>query len=186
MSSASPSSAQTSAPTSRPSHDGKSGVPGEGVAAAGSPGGDAFLREQADEARAALARGLDDLKAAVAGTIDPRQLPRRYPIWTISGVAVAGFVAAVLTIPSREEQELKRLERIRRAMYPEPEPPKPPHAEAVAEKAAKASLWVTLLREAVQAARPMLVSLVTASLKAHQQERAEAAPPSGSDSPYGG
>jgi len=102
---------------------------------------------------------------------------------------VAGFIAAVLTIPSREEQELKRLERIRRAMYPEPEPVKPAKPEGVAETAVKTSIWVTLLREAVQAARPLLVSLVTASLKARQQQAdaaAAASQPPGGDPPYGG
>ena len=121
------------------------------MAAAGSPGGDAFLREQAEAARAALMQGVNDLKAALAGTVDPRQLPRRYPFITIGAVAVTGFVAALLTIPSREQQELKRLERIRRAMYPEAEPAKAKAADGHGEPAkAKAPLWMTVVREGIQ------------------------------------
>ena len=155
---------------------------GEAAAAAGSPVGDAFLREQAQEARLALTRGVNDLKAALAGTLDPRQLPRRFPFITVGAVAVAGFAAAWLAIPSREEQELRRLERIRRAMYPEPEKPKvaPSTASEEAEKA-KPALWVSLLTAGIQAARPILVNLVTASLKARQE--AAANPPPAADVP---
>jgi hypothetical protein len=161
------------------------------VAAAGSPASDAFLREQAEEARRAVLNGLDQLKAAVAGTMDPRNLPRRFPFVTVGAVALAAFATAVVAIPSREQQELKRLERIRRAMYPEPEVAKDASkdAKAAAEQAkaaangeaAKPPLWVTLLREGVQAARPLLVALVTASLKAKQNAvpdpNADVAPP---------
>ncbi len=128
-------------------------------------------------------RGVNDLKAALAGTLDPRLLPRRYPFITIGAVAVSGFVAALIAIPSREQQELKRLERIRRAMYPEPEPAKAPpsNGDGTAEKA-KTPLWMTLVREGIQAARPVLVSLVTASIKARQDA---ANPPPPVDSPDG-
>ena len=120
-------------------------------------------------------QGFNDLKAALAGKVDPRNLPRRYPFLTIGGVAAAGFVAALLTIPSKEQQELRRLERIRRAMYPEPEPAKAKAPASAEEKAAKAPLWMTLVKEGIQAARPVLVSLVTASIKAKQQ--ADSVPP---------
>ena len=148
----------------------KDAVPGEAAAAGGSPVSDAFLREQADEARKALAAAAEQLKAALAGTLDPRALPRKYPFITVGVVAAAGFAAALLAIPSKEQQELKRLERVRRAMYPEPEVPKEAKkaVEDAKAAAAKPPLWVTLVREGVQAARPLLVSLVTAGIKAKQ------------------
>ena len=63
-------------------------------------------------------------------------------------------------------------------MYPKPEVPK--EAKAAAEKAAaeagKPPLWATLLKEGVQAARPLLVSLVTAQMNAKKQA-AEPPPP---------
>ena len=39
----------------------------------------------------------------------------------IGSAVAAGFVAAVLAIPSKEQQELKKLEKIRRALHPEVE-----------------------------------------------------------------
>ena len=153
---------------SSPSNGSKSPLPGEAAAAAGSPAGDAFLREQADEARRALTKGMADLKATVAAKVDPRHLPRKFPFVAVGAVAVAGFATALLTIPSKEQQELKRLERIRRAMYPDPKPPKAEKAAVDKAKAEgdKTPLWVTLTKEGIQAARPLLVALVTASLKA--------------------
>ena len=174
MSNASPDSVRTSAPTSTSKRSGESPLPGEAAAKAGSPAVDAYLREQAEEARAALTQGFNDLKVALSRGVDPRQLPRKFPFITVGAVAVTGFVAAVLTIPSKEQQELRRLERIRRAMSPDPEPVKDRGsdadraAEKAAAKAGKPPLWVTLVREGVTAARPLLVSLVTASIKAKQ------------------
>ena len=164
-----------SGPTST-SSPGKAPLPGEAAAATGSPGGDAFLREQADEARRALAKGFEDLKATVAAKVNPRHLPRKFPFVTVGAVAVAGFAAALLAIPSKEQQELKRLERIRRAMYPEPKPPKADKAAVDKAKAQgdKTPLWVTLVKEGVQAARPLLVALVTASMKASEKSKDDA------------
>ncbi len=137
---------------------------------------DAYLRKQADEARQAVAQGVNDLKVALARGVDPRVLPRKFPFITVGAVAVTGFVAALMVIPSREQQELRRLERIRRAMTPDPEPARKAaaKAEATADKAVKGEsktpLWMTLVKEGVQAARPILVSLVTASLAAKKQQ----------------
>ena len=136
----------------------------------GSPVDDAYLRGQAEAARKALLAGFDDLKATLAGTVDPRAIPRRFPIATLGAVAATGFVAALLAIPSKEQQELRKLERIRQALHPDPEPAKDVKQAATkaAAAAAKPPLWVTLLREGVQAARPLLVAMVTSSLKAKQ------------------
>ena len=117
-----------------------------------------------------------ELKSAVAGTVDPRALPRKFPFITVGAVAVAAFVAAVVAIPSKEQQELKRLERIRRAMYPEPEPSKAVKAEVDDAKAkANSPWWQTLLKEGVTAARPLLVTLVTSQMKAKQQAQSSPA-----------
>ncbi len=114
-----------------------------------------------------------ELKAALAGTVDPRNLPRRFPFLTVGAVAAASFAAAVVAIPSREQQELKRLERIRKAMYPDPEPAKASAGDGekpTGKPTDKTPLWVTLVKEGIQAARPLLVALVTASIKAKQQQ----------------
>ncbi len=143
---------------------------------------DAYLREQAEEARKAILQGLTDLKATLAGTLDPRAVPRRFPIATLGAVAATGFVAAILTIPSREQQELRRLERIRKAMYPPADVPKDAKqavgsaAGQAAAEVAKPPLWVTLMREGIQAARPLLVAMITASLKAKQAQSSDDRP----------
>ena len=66
-------------------------------------------------------------------------------------------------------------------MHPEPEVPKGVKGAAAGSKAAgeKTPLWITLVKEGVQAARPLLVSLVTASIKAKQDAGSTPSPDDG-------
>ncbi|HSV14736.1 MAG TPA: hypothetical protein VLI90_10780 [Tepidisphaeraceae bacterium] len=143
-----------------------------------------FLTRQADEAKAAIASALADAKAALAEGIDPREWTRRYPFVALGSAVAAGFVAAVLTIPSKEQQELKKLEKIRRAMHPEVDEVKSKTKAAVADAADEAkaeshkhSFWSTILREAVQMIRPILISAMTAGLGAKAAQNADGRPP---------
>lgn len=130
-----------------------------------------YLQQQADDARSAITAAFADAKDALSQGMDAGEWTRRYPMVAIGSAVAAGFVAAVLAIPSRQQQELKKLEKIRRALHPEP--PKPvAAAENIEDKAdaprdaGKASFWSTLLRECVSLIRPVLVSAVTASISA--------------------
>jgi hypothetical protein len=116
-----------------------------------------YLARQAEVAKLAISRALSDAKAALAEGLDPKEWTRRYPFVAVGSAIAAGFAAAVLTIPSKEQQELHKLEKIRRAMHPEPE-------SAKEAKAEQKPLWSTLLHEAVQLIRPVLVSAVSAGI----------------------
>lgn len=110
---------------------------------------------------------MQQLKVAVADKVDPRELTRRFPFVAIGTMLVAGFATAVVAIPSREQQELKRLERIRKAMHPEVTPPKSAKsdkADADGQPQAKGPLWLSIAKEVLQLVRPMLTTLVTAKL----------------------
>jgi len=139
-----------------------------------------FLTRQADDAKAAIASALADAKAALAEGVDPREWTRRYPMVAIGSAVAAGFVAAVLTIPSKEQQELKKLEKIRRAMHPEVDAVKDKAKAAVADaaeeakaQAGKHSFWSTILREAVHMIRPVLISAMTAGLGAKAAQNSD-------------
>ena len=107
----------------------------------------------------------------MAEKADPRQLMRKFPFVTLGSTVAVGFAAALLTIPSREQQELRRLERIRRAMHPELTPPKPAATKAAnGEVPAKGPLWLSIAKEVLQAVRPMLTALVTAKLAANKEQ----------------
>jgi hypothetical protein len=120
-----------------------------------------FLQRQSEQAQAAIANALANARAALAEGVDPREWARRYPIIAIGSAAVAGFAAAVMTIPSKEQQEIHRLEKIKEALHPHPAPPK---NESNGKSAEHQSVWMTLLHEAVQLIRPVLTSVLFANI----------------------
>jgi hypothetical protein len=98
-------------------------------------------------------------------SVDPRQLTKKHPFLTVTSAVVAGFAAAVVAIPSKQEQELRRLEKIRRAMNPEPAPkPADTNGSSKGPAAAAGPWWLSIIHEVIQLARPMLTAAITAQL----------------------
>jgi hypothetical protein len=119
-----------------------------------------FLEHQAQQAQAAIARALANAKAALAEGVDPREWTRRFPIIAIGSAAAAGFTAALLAVPSKEQQELRRLEKIQQALHPES-----PKTDANGKPKEQRAIWMTLLLEAAHLIRPVLTSLLFSGLK---------------------
>src|SRR5437016_9533541 len=71
-----------------------------------------FLTLQQEHAKAAIGRVVSEIKGALAEGADPRAWVQQYPWATLGASAVAGFVAATMLIPSREQQALKKLAEI--------------------------------------------------------------------------
>lgn len=120
----------------------------------------AYLQNQVDDASAAISNAVAALKADLAGGVDPRAWAHAHPWVAVGAAAVAGFAAASALIPSKEEQALKKLERIERALRPEPDPIPPKHAAANAPP--HKSLGSRLFSEAFAALKPVLSSALTA------------------------
>jgi hypothetical protein len=79
-------------------------------------GESAFLTKQAADAKAAIARVSEELKNDLAKGVDPRAWMQVAPWTTLASAAVAGFLAAAATIPSKEQQALRRLRRMEKAL----------------------------------------------------------------------
>ena len=99
-------------------------------------------------------------------------LTRQYPWLTLGASTVAGFIATAALVPSKEDQALKRLAKIERALNP-PQPKPDPAAAHAAEgdgskqfKAGHQSFTRTILGEVIKAVQPALVSLLTAGVTA--------------------
>jgi len=75
-----------------------------------------FLTAQQANAKAAIARTLREVKADLANAANLRQVHEQHPWMTTAGAAVAGFVAATLLVPSKEETALKKLARWEKAL----------------------------------------------------------------------
>ena len=136
-----------------------------------------FLLLQQEHAKAAIGRVVSELKGALAEGADPRLWAKQYPWATLGVSAIAGFVATSMLVPSREQQALKKLAEIERALNPEPrrraERERDDHPDSVdgkagadSYKAGKQSFMTALLGEAIKAVRPALISLLTAGVTA--------------------
>ena len=161
-----------------------------------------FLTLQQEHAKAAIARVMNDLKGALAEGADPRAWMQQYPWATMGAAAVAGFVATTMLVPSREQQALKKLAEIERALNPEPrrktererdEHPDSVDGKAGADdyKAGRQSFMTALMGEAIKAVRPALISLLTAGVtakaaKPSQEEMQAAAAAEDSNQQSGG
>lgn len=107
----------------------------------------------------------------------------------VAGATVAGFVGAALTVPSREEQALRRLARLEKALMPTPEPKDSPvhhdgeDAGAKSYSKGHSSFMSGLGRQVLEAVKPAIMSALTAGItaKASQpsQPQQEQAPESG-------
>ena len=136
-----------------------------------------FLTLQQEHAKAAIGRVVGELKGALASGANPKDWMHQYPWATLGVTAVAGFVAATVLVPSREQQALKKLAEIEKALNPQPrrraERERDDHPDSVDGKAGaddykagKQSFMTALLGEAIKAVRPALISLLTAGVTA--------------------
>lgn len=122
-----------------------------------------YLAQQAESAKRAMAGVWDQMKARLGQGVAPQVWAKEYPWITVGAAAVAGFVAAAALVPSKEQQALKKLARIERALNPPP--PREDHANGDAKEGGGSTLG-SILREAIKVARPILMNMMTAGLAA--------------------
>lgn len=122
-----------------------------------------YLQNQVNEASAAISGAFAAFKADLMKGADPRAWAHQYPWVAVGAAAVAGFAAASAMVPSKEEQAIKKLERIERALRPEPAPagPHPGHAAGQPGRESK-SLAGRLFSEVFSALKPALSSALAA------------------------
>jgi hypothetical protein len=121
-----------------------------------------YLAQQAENAKLAMAKAWEQLKAKLGQGAAPQAWAKEYPWITVGAAAVAGFVAASAIIPSKEEQALKKLAAIERALNPAPAPRKE-HENGNGKPEAKS--WLsTMLHEVLNVARPAIISMITANM----------------------
>jgi len=120
---------------------------------------------------AAIKRTLTQMKGDLAEGANPVEWAREYPWLTLGASAVAGFVATSMLVPSKEEQALRKLARIERALNPERRRREPARDEdsngngkSDPPDAGGGGLMGMLARELIKTLRPALVSLVTAGV----------------------
>ncbi len=138
-----------------------------------------FLAAQADQAMAAVKKAVGEMKEQLAQGANPVVWAKEYPWVAIGAAAAAGFLGTSLLVPSREEQALRKLAAIERALSPKPAPSENGNGKHDGKgEAPPASLGAMIVKELIGVIRPAIVSLITAgiSAKAVQSERTDSAP----------
>jgi hypothetical protein len=138
-------------------------------------GESAFLTRQAADAKRAISRVVDDLKNELSTSVDPRAWMQVHPWTTMGAAAVAGFLAAAVAIPSKEQQALKRLAEIEKALMPRHRANGyPDDAEVNGNSVRKAgqggSFLAGLASQVLHAVQPVLMSAITAGVTAKSVE----------------
>jgi hypothetical protein len=143
----------------------------------------AFLAQHAVDAKAAISRVLSDLGSDLGQAVHPGYLMRKYPWLTLGASAVAGFAASAALVPSKEDQALKKLAKIERALHPAPprtkkhtdgEDDESPGDGARGYKSGRKSLGRAILSEVIKAIQPAILSLLTAGVTAKAAKPSEA------------
>jgi hypothetical protein len=114
----------------------------------------------------------------LAKGLNPLQWTKDHPWLTLGAIAIGGFATTAAVVPSREEQELRRLRRLQEAMRP----PAPAAAEthpSNGNAAGKSTggLWKVLLAELIGLVRPIIAAILSEAMGARSAVPTPAAPP---------
>jgi hypothetical protein len=131
-----------------------------------------------------MSQAVSDLLSFGKQAANPSEAMGAHPWVTLAAGAAAGFAAAAVTVPSKDQQALRKLAAIERALHLNP--PKrqahngkaPPAADGAASeeydvsgesgaqayKSGRSSLMRAILFELVGALKPAIVSVLTAGI----------------------
>jgi len=126
-----------------------------------------FLAEQAKAAKEAVARTAQELIGKLGQNADPRELTKQHPWASVAAAVVGGFAAAALTVPSKEQQAMRRLSRLERTlnMHHDQEPAEEDRG-ARNYASGRSSFWGGLAQQVLEAVKPALLSALTAGIAA--------------------
>lgn len=143
----------------------------------------------------ALSGAFSEMSKDLAQTADPRRWMQTHPWITLASAAVAGFATAAVAVPSKEQQALKKLEAIERAIYGHRRTDPAVRAEhlhdgdgdSAAAKPHGGGILSRIISELIGALKPAIVSMITAGVtqaaQPSPQEMAEAARQTGAGQP---
>jgi hypothetical protein len=138
-----------------------------------------FLQQQADLAQEAIARTWKEITGGLGQGVSPGAWTREYPWIAVGAATVAGFFAASALIPSKEQQALRKLAALERALHPAP--PVAAAAAASDNPQAQHGILHGLLGQVLKAIQPALMHAIAARMAtrdgAGQNGHPEGVPP---------
>lgn len=130
----------------------------------------AYLTQQAEDARLAMAHTWEELKHSMLGAADVKQWTRQYP-WVTVGAALAAGVAAGYLITPRDKDEFKEMwEKLKDKLSSHPDKDAV-YVEAngkPAEVKREPSFLQSFLKEAMKGAIPMVTSMLGGAMGSGQ------------------
>jgi hypothetical protein len=146
-----------------------------------------YLAAQADQAKAAMHRAWSDIAAGLQQGVNPAEWTRDYPWIALLSATAAGFVAGATIVPSKQQQTLRKLAELERALNP-PLPQPPPPSDSSDNAAPRSRLWFELTCQLLRVVAPILGRAVAAAIAEPGIEPADnngdsAAPERRSDAP---
>src|SRR4029079_2903524 len=97
----------------------------------------AYVTEQAEQAKAAIASILGDMKGAVAQSANLKEWTRQYPWIVTASAAVAGVAAAMAVTPSKDESLKEKWEAFKDKLTPDLSAKPEVNARTVADQPAQ-------------------------------------------------
>jgi hypothetical protein len=134
------------------------------------------VAQQAEQAKQAMTRAWNDLAAGLAQGVNVGEWARDYPWVALGTAAAAGFAASAVFIPSREQQAMKKLAELRRALYPAPRAPAVELDDDEEQEASdkprrkKTGLLGIALRELMRTLGPTLASAISGAVAVKSAE----------------
>ncbi len=133
-----------------------------------------FLQRQAKEAAKAISAVFGDFSKSLRDGVDPKGWTKEHPWAMVAGAAVAGFAAAAAFVPSKEDQALRRLVAMERALLPKPAK-RAPHQDgqdagedggAKDFSSGRTGFLGAIGRQVLETIKPALMSALTAGITA--------------------
>ncbi len=122
-----------------------------------------FLEQQRDLARDAIARTWDQITGGLEQGVNPVEWTREYPFAAMGAAVIAGFIGACSLVPSKQQQALKKLSALERALSA----PAPAAEAPVAPSDKGPNLRRTVagfMLEAIKVLQPVLISAISAKM----------------------
>lgn len=125
-----------------------------------------YLEQQQASAKSAIANAFSEMKADLLKTADPKLWVKTHPWIMMASAAIAGFATAATAVPSKEQQALKKLESIERALYGRRNGHADRERDGKDEPARKSAEGFVgrLLHEALGALKPVIASLISSQM----------------------
>jgi len=118
-----------------------------------------YLKEQAANAKAALKQTLGEIAGGFGTGVSPAKWTEEHPWAMLAGATVAGFTAACVAVPSKQQSALNRLRDLEAALRPPPEK----HHESNGKKSEKKGIVAIIVAELIRAATGIVTSMLKAT-----------------------